>query len=79
VADKEGKKIARKVLELISDNALPQLAHIYIYNAMIKIGGSDFGYDEDFRGDNWRPSTPANRAAVQRFADWVKANVGDKE
>ena len=74
---REGKNLAPNLLRLIQDNSLSQLAHIYVYNAMVKIGGSDFGYEEDFRRDYWRPTTPANRAAIERFSDWVTRNVRD--
>jgi len=79
VSAREGKTLAKDVLRLIQDDSLSQLAHIYIYQAMCKIGGSDFGYEEDFRRDNWRPTTLANRAAIQRFAEWVRVNVRGNE
>lgn len=73
INNKAGKRLAPDVLKGISDAAMPQLAHIYLYDAMCKIAGVDFGYEEDFRGNNWMPNTLANTAALKRFGAWITA------
>ena len=72
---KEGVKMAGDLLRLIQDIGLPKGAHWYVCEAMRQMAGQDFGYRiTHYSGpeDTWQPTTPENRAAIARFAAWVK-------
>jgi len=76
-AQRKDKVCASILLELIKDDSIEESYHSNVYQAINNLTGSYFGY---YHGsDGWKPSTPANRAAIDRFEKWVRDNAERSE
>jgi len=67
---------AKTLLALIQDGSLGERPHSNVYQAIHTLAGTYFGY---YHGsDGWRPTTERNRAAIARFAQWVREHAEDR-
>jgi hypothetical protein len=65
---------ARTLLEMLQDGSLEELQHSQVRDAVHYLAGTHFGY---YHGsDGWKPTTENNKAAIQKFAEWVEKSEG---
>jgi RNA polymerase sigma factor (sigma-70 family) len=65
------KACAKTLLQMIQDPKRTDRERFAIVPYIYQLTGTDFGYDSQ---NAWQPTTPANQAAIRRFAEWIKKN-----
>jgi hypothetical protein len=60
---------ATVLLEMLRDESINEWEHSNLVSAMWNLTGSYFGYHQG--SDGWWPTTPNNRAAIEKFTAWI--------
>lgn len=71
LAGRKDVACAPLLLEMLRDVKTDEQEHRSLVDAMKTLAGQDFGYGRG--AAEWRPTTPNNRAALERFAAWIAA------
>jgi HEAT repeat protein len=72
LAWRRDRACAPALLALAQDDTLQEWEHSSVVQAINNLTGSYFDYTIGSAG--WRPTTAQNRAAIRRFAQWIRDN-----
>lgn len=69
LAQRKDAACAPTLLDLLRNEKIDMIPHGNLVGAMQNLTGDLFGYH--YGSDAWQPTTPNNRAAIEKFAAWI--------
>jgi hypothetical protein len=70
LAQRKDVACATAMLDLLRNEKLGEIPHNRLVQSMRDLTGDYFGYH--IGSDAWQPTTPNNRAALEKFAKWIE-------